>query len=111
MDDIGYRFRAINDWCNKSRGIYSAGWPNFHQAEYLVDWRDVPASEYEATDMRSRFTGAHDYARKHGYQHGFPNFHQANYGNGVVYGTFLIKNGTCEWRDVPAQIEEQVINY
>ena len=119
MDDIGYRFRAINDWCNKSRGIYSAGWPNFHQAEYLnpnrtvyghfllkqnvVDWRDVPASEYEATDMRSRFTGAHDYARKHGYQHGFPNFHQANYGNGVVYGTFLIKNGTCEWRDVPAK--------
>ncbi|MFC4801776.1 PASTA domain-containing protein [Neobacillus sp. GCM10023253] len=69
----------------------------------VVDWRDVPASEYNAKDIRTRFTGAHDYARRNGYQHGYPNFHEANYGKGVVYGTFLIKPGTCEWRDVPAK--------
>lgn len=115
---IGNRFRAINDWCARSGGTYVAGWPNFHQANYsdpqrtvyghfllksdVVEWRDVRASEYRATDTRTRFTGAHDYAVRNGYQHGFPNFHEANYGNGVVYGTFLIKPGTCEWRDVPA---------
>lgn len=116
--DIGRRFRAINDWCTRSGGTYTAGWPNFHQASYpdpqrtvyghfllksdVVEWRDVPASEYRSSDTRTRFTGAHDYAIRNGYQHGFPNFHEANYGNGVVYGTFLIKQGTCEWRDVPA---------
>ncbi len=114
---IGLRFRAISDWC-VSRAVYTAGWPNFHAATYhnptrtvyghyllreaVVDWRDVPAREYGANDMRSRFTGAHDYAQRQGYQHGFPNLHQADYGQGVVYGTFLIVPGTCEWRDVPA---------
>lgn len=114
---IGLRFRAINDWC-VSRGVYTAGWPNFHVATYhnptrtvyghfllrdaVVDWRDVPASEYGATDMRTRFTGAHDYALRQGYQQGFPNFHEADYGQGLVYGTFLIVPGTCEWRDVLA---------
>jgi len=37
-----------------------------------------------------------------GYVHGFPNLHEQNYGHGVVYGTFLIAHGSCEWRDVPA---------
>ena len=94
--NIGMRFRAINDWC-VSHG-YTAGWPNFHVATYqnptrtvyghfllrdvVVDWRDVSAAEYAATDLRTRFTGAHDYAVRNGYQHGFPNFHQADYGNG-----------------------------
>ncbi|MFD3003643.1 PASTA domain-containing protein [Pontibacter toksunensis] len=116
--EIGRRFRAVNDWCVRSSGVYAAGWPNFHSETYhnplrtvyghfllkpsIVHWRDVPATEYGATDMRTRFTGAYDYAVRHGYQHGFPNFHEANYGQGVVYGTFLILPGACEWRDVPA---------
>lgn len=40
-------------------------------------------------------------AGMHGYAAGFPNFHEANYGDGVFYGTILIKNGVTEWRDVP----------
>jgi hypothetical protein len=117
--DFGRRFRSINDWCSRSGGTFAAGWPNFHEAKYpnpdrtvyghfllkqdVVHWRDVPASEYRARDIRTRFTGAHDYAIRNGYQHGFPNFHEANYGKGVVYGTFLILKGPCEWRDVPAK--------
>jgi hypothetical protein len=116
---IGYRFRAINDWCGRNVNLgFVAGWPNFHAAEYpnprrivygyhllrdaVVDWRDVPAAEYGAVGVRTRFTGAHDYALRSGYQQGFPNWHEANYGQGVVYGTFLIVPGTCVWRDVAA---------
>lgn len=49
-----------------------------------------------------RFRQANDYGWAHGFLSGFPNFHEANYGQGVVYGTFLVKGGTAEWRDVPA---------
>jgi hypothetical protein len=89
---IGLRYRAISDWCYRS-GVYYAGWPTFHQADYfnprrivyghlllrdaVVDWRDVAASEYNLSDLRSNFTGAHDYALRQGYQHGFRNWHEA----------------------------------
>lgn len=112
---IGLRFRAANGYA--ARHGFHAAFPNFHQARYpnpdrivyghfllrdaVVDWRDVPAVEYRATNARSRFTGAHDYALRVGYQHGFPNWHEANYGKGAVYGTFLIPRGTLQWRDVP----------
>ncbi len=120
------RFRAINDWA-VSNG-YKAGFPTCHSANYndgrgrvygnillpahVVDWRDVFASEQgNPQNLRERLTGAHDYAVRNGYLHGYPNFHQANYGQGVVYGTFLIKKNPnppvtyepiAQWRDVPA---------
>lgn len=115
---VASRFRAISDWCGRS-GTYRGGWPNFEQAAYDVPnrvvyghflmrepnivWQDVPAGEYRSTDLRTRFVGAHDYARRTGFAHGFPNFQEANYGRGLVYGTFLMAPGTCEWRDVMAR--------
>ncbi len=95
-----------------------AGFPNFHEADYgdgvvygtvfltdsEVEWRDVPRSEYgvfHIEDIPAMFRAANDYADRQGYAAAFPNFHQADHGNGVVYGTFLIKDGVTEWRDVP----------
>jgi Domain of unknown function (DUF1929) len=110
------RFRAVNDWL-VPRG-WKAGFPNCHQANYgddrgtvhgtllmhatVADWRDVFARDMSnPSGYRLRLTAAHDYAINHGYDHGFPNFHQADYGQGLVYGTFFIKKGFTEWRDVP----------
>lgn len=53
-------------------------------------------------DWDRRFREAHDYASWHGFATAWPNFHQADYGDGVVYGTFLLPSSTAEWRDVPA---------
>lgn len=98
------RFRAINDWARKNG--YAAGFPNFHQANYgqgivygtillkdgTVEARDVSASELgNPSDNEARFRAINDWATKNGYAAGFPNFHQADYGQGVVYGTILIK--------------------
>jgi hypothetical protein len=49
-----------------------------------------------------RFRQVNDYASVHGFVGGYPNFHQADYGCGTVFGTFLIRPGQGEWRDVPA---------
>jgi endonuclease/exonuclease/phosphatase family metal-dependent hydrolase len=107
-------FRAISDWTARSGGRYFGGWPRMQLFiepvfgyEFCVfkpgrvDWRDVPASEQRARDTRTRFTAAHDWARANGYEHGFPNFHETGAGTAHVFGTFLIKPGTGEWRDVP----------
>lgn len=112
---IGMRFRAVHDWA-KGRGVYHAGWPNFHAATYsnphrtvyghhllkdeYVDWRDAPASQVGANKVRERFARTHDYAKQLGYQHGFPNFHQAVKGGGTVHGTHLVPPGTCVFHDV-----------
>jgi hypothetical protein len=117
IPSIPEHFRAVNDWLI-SRG-YRAGFPNRHAADWgdgvvcgtillredVADWRDVPHSELgnpSMTDLIQRFQRSHDYARRHGYAHGFPNFHNANYGQGIVHGTFLVRSGAVEWRDVPA---------
>jgi hypothetical protein len=113
--DVGARFRAANDWAG--RNGYAGGFPNFHQADYgngvvygtillkpgTADWRDVPARELgnpQGGDVGARFRATNDWALRNGYATGFPNFHQADYGNGVVYGTILLKHGTAHWRDV-----------
>ncbi len=97
------RFRAVHDWA--TRNGYVAGFPNFHQADYGqgvvygtilfkegVEWRDIPASELgNPANNEARFRAVHDWATRNGYVAGFPNFHQADYGQGVVYGTILIK--------------------
>jgi hypothetical protein len=60
----------------------------------VADWHDVFKSQLQDLafdDYRVRLTTAHDYVRRQGYAHGFPNSHHADYGQGVVYGTFLIK--------------------
>lgn len=120
-EQFGSRFRAISDWCSRNNK-FSAGWPNFLPVsfpsgnaakeyehylirdEYVV-WRDVkekPTSDdaYHFTDLRTRFSAAHDYAQRNGYDHAFPNFHQADYGEGTVYGMFLIKDVEFEIKDI-----------
>ncbi len=113
--DIADRFRTIDNWC--THNSYPCGWPNFHQATYtnptrtayghflfkpsVVHWQDVPAAEYAANSLRTRFTGAHDYALRQGYQHGFPNFQEQDYGQGVVFGTYLVPPNTAHFADVP----------
>ncbi|NEZ54981.1 hypothetical protein [Adonisia turfae] len=111
--DIGARFRAVNDWAGKNS--YKAGFPNFHQADYgngvvygtfllkdnATEWRDIPAADLgNPGDIGARFRAVNDWAVKNGYRGGFPNFHQADYGNGVVYGTILIKHEAADWRDI-----------
>ncbi|MEM9487422.1 MAG: hypothetical protein AAGA83_27460, partial [Cyanobacteria bacterium P01_F01_bin.116] len=99
----------------RQRG-YAAGFPSFHEktiqgqkiygAQLLkaaaVEWRDVPATEIGGfSDTAARFRNVYDYAHKNGFVGGFPNFHQANYGQGVVYGTLLLKPVAAQWRDTP----------
>ena len=110
------RFREVNDYAS-CHGFF-AGFPNFHEADYgdgvvygtillrdtEAEWRDVPRTEYAVyhiEDVPAMFRAANDYAAQQGYPAAFPNFHQADHGNGVVYGTILIKPGITEWRDVP----------
>ena len=70
----------------------------------VAQFRDVPVSEQPATDCRTRFTAAHDWAVRHGFQHGFPNFHAATKSTGAaVYGTLLIPHRTATFSDVPCQ--------
>jgi hypothetical protein len=54
------------------------------------------------SDIGVRFRQVNDYVNVHGFAGGFPNFHQADYGQGLVYGTFLCRSDSAEWRDVPA---------
>ena len=109
------RFRAIHNWAAKNG--YAAGFPNFHQADYgqgvvygtvlpklgTVDVRDISAAELgNPPNNEARFRAIHNWAAKNGYAAGFPNFHQADYGQGVVYGTTLLKLGTVDVRDISA---------
>jgi hypothetical protein len=111
------RFRQTNDWAGWHG--FAAAWPNFHQADYGdgvvdgthmlrgadVEWRDVPRATYgnvNVDDIPGMFRAANDYAVTQGFAAGLPTFHQANYGNGVVYGTTLVKPGRIDFRDVPA---------
>lgn len=71
------------------------------------EWRDVPAKELglgtgdpSKIPMNQWFTGASDYAAKHGYAATMPNGHYAKYGQGYVCGVFLFPNGKAEWKDI-----------
>jgi hypothetical protein len=116
-DDVGARFRATSDYA--TRNGFVGGFPNFHQANYgrglvygtflfsadAAEWRDVPAAELgypPGNDVGARFRATNDYANRHGFAGGFPNFYQADYGQGLVYGTLLIRHEAVEWRDVLA---------
>lgn len=108
-------FRMVSDWVADRSNTYSAGWatmvfsidPGIYHAVTLyrtglVDWVDVPAKELQFRDPRTRFTSAHDWAVKRGYETGFPNFHTATKSMGQVFGTWLVKKGTAaSIRDVP----------
>lgn len=109
------RFRKVHDFAVEE-GFVGA-FPNFHQAEYDVGvvfgstllkpgfaiWRDVPASTLGNPDSpEARISAVYDYAVANGFVGGFPNFHQADYGQGVVYGTILLKPGCAIWQDVSA---------
>lgn len=109
------RFREVQRYAD-SHGFF-AGFPNFHEADYgegvvygtiflrdtEAEWRDVPRTEYQVfhiEDVPALFRAANDYAARSGYPAAFPNCEQADHGQGVVYGTILMKPGTVEWRDV-----------
>ncbi len=115
---VPVRFRETNDYAWAQR--FLGGFPSFHQADYglgpvygtfllgsdAADWRDITAGDLgqpPGNDVPARFRASNDWASRNGYLTGFPNFHQADYGNGVVYGTILIKRGTGEVRDVLAR--------
>lgn len=117
MGEWDRRFREAHDYAVWHG--FGTGWPNFHQADYgdgivygtfllpdsTADFRDVPREEYgvyQIGDVAAMFRAANDYAVSQGYAAGLPDFHAADYGNGVVYGTFLIKQGMAEFRDVLA---------
>ncbi|WP_026927667.1 hypothetical protein [Granulicoccus phenolivorans] len=111
--EFGRRFAVGADYA--VRNGYAGAFPNFHRVRKstgifygyflfrpaVIHWRDVPATEFPRHDAPSRLSGAHDYARRHGYQHGFHTFHHADYGQGKVFGTHLVVPGTCTFRDVP----------
>jgi len=109
------RFREVQRYADV-HGFF-AGFPNFHEADYgdgvvygsillrdtEAEWRDVPRSDYQIfhiEDVPGLFRAANDYAGREGYPAAFPNCEQADHGQGVVYGTILMKAGTTEWRDV-----------
>ncbi len=60
-----------------------------------AEWKDIPAAElgYPET-IEEKFRAVNNWAGERGYVGAFPNFHWADYGNGVVYGTVLLKAGT-----------------
>jgi len=110
------RFREVQRYADV-HGFF-AGFPNFHEADYgdgvvygtillhdtEAEWRDVARSEYQIfhiEDVPGLFRAANDYAAREGYPAAFPNCEQADHGQGVVYGTILMKPGMTEWRDVP----------
>src|SRR6266481_6142658 len=109
------RFREVQRYADV-HGFFG-GFPNFHEADYgdgvvygtiflrdtEAEWRDVPRSEYQIfhiEDVPGLFRAANDYAGRAGFPAAFPNCEQADHGQGVVYGTILMKPGTTEWRDV-----------
>ena len=54
--------------------------------------RDVSAAELgNPSNIPERFRAINDWAGRNGYAAAFPNFHEANHGQGVVYGSILIK--------------------
>jgi hypothetical protein len=109
--DIGARFRATHDYATDHGFV--GGFPNFHQDDFgegmvygtillyqgAAEWRDVPASELgnpPPDDIGARFRATYDYAIENGFIAGFPNFYQTDHGNGVVYGTILIRRAATE---------------
>ena len=110
------RFREVQRYADIHG--FLGGFPNFHEADYgngvvfgtillrgsEAEWRDVLRDEYQVfhiEDVPALFRAANDYAAGQGYDAAFPNCEQADHGQGVVYGTILLKPGTTEWRDVP----------
>jgi hypothetical protein len=110
------RFRRVHDYAIDHG--YFVGFPNFHEADYgqgvvggvhllrdtVAEWRDVLRDTYgvyHIEDVPALFRAANDYAAANGFAAAFPNCHQADHGQGVVYGTILIKPNVMTWRDVP----------
>lgn len=97
---------------------FVGGFPNFYEAtnglshvggtvfvkRAAAEWRDVPLAELGNTkleDFGERMRATNAYATRNGFVGGFPTFLQADYGNGIVYGTVLLKTECAVWRDIP----------
>ena len=109
------RFRNVADYAFDIG--FTAGIPNFHEADYgkgpvggvtflrppTVEWRDVPASELGQPvlwDIPALCRAANDYAARNGFLAAIPNCHQATYAAGQVFGINLIPHGAATFRDV-----------
>ena len=108
------RFRAVADWASKNGS--ATGYPNFHQLDRgkglfygaillqseAVDRQDIPAQELGfPSSSEERFRAINNWAARRGYVGGFPNFNQADYGQGVVFGVVLIKQGYGQGVSIP----------
>ena len=103
------RFRAANIYATNHG--FSGAFPTFHQAKVCGTWllkkdaaefRDISATELgNPQTSEDRFRAANLYAFKNGFSGAFPTFNEANYGNGKVYGVWLIKKDAAEFRDIP----------
>jgi hypothetical protein len=114
INDFRVRFKGTQDYAK--RNGFVGGFPNFYHADYGrgivcgtillkesdAEWRDVPLVELgdNLDDIGVRFRGTQNYAKRNGFVGGFPNFYHADYGNGIVCGTILLKQGVAEWQDV-----------
>lgn len=116
VTDFGQWMRAANRYAGKHG--YAGGFPNFEVGHpgggtvygvYFfkpgaVEWRDVAASDLgnpNINDIPARFKASATLATKLGFPAAMPNCENADYGHGTVYGTFFIKPGMVDWRDVP----------
>jgi len=57
--------------------------------------RDL-AEWYRTTNMCYRIRAVNDWALRNGYQAGLPNLHQADHGQGIVFGTILLRNAEVQ---------------
>ena len=68
------------------------------------EWRDVPAAVLgnpDKHDFGHRMRVTQDYAHRYGFLGGFPTFYEGERGEGLVFGTVLLRHAYATWRDVP----------
>ena len=115
----GRRFQLASDYAAKKG--YCSGYPSFHDARHgrgivvggifllttrVAEWRDAPLGPYGARnvdDVPRLFRAAASYAASENYPGAYPNCHWSQHGSEPVFGTIMIRPGTAEWRDVPAE--------
>ena len=100
-------FRVVSDYVAQHSTEFSGGWatmkwglePDSREVVFfkpgVAEFRDLEPRDIQLTDVRRRFTSAHDWATSQGYETAFPNFHNSG---GRRYGTWLVKRGSASER-------------
>lgn len=116
MNNCVDRFKAVNSYASKNN--FGGAFPTFNEAVYgqgkvygtwllkkdAATFRDVLASELgNPQSPMDRFRAVNSYASKNNFEGAFPTFHEANYGQGKVFGVWLLKKGAAVFRDIPAK--------